>query len=136
MIDIEGAARAAGIHDFILSLPLGYATRIGDGGQGLSGGQAQRIAIARAFLGYPKVIILDEATSALDTESAAVVRRSITHIVKEQQDMTVIVITHDKEMMKVAERIVVLDKGKVVESGSYEDLARKEGQFSRLIGAR
>lgn len=136
--NVKAASMAAGIHEFISSLPNGYDTIIGEGGMGLSGGQAQRIVIARALARRPNVLILDEATSALDQESASVIRESILRIRRLQREkgekvMTVIVITHSKDMMKMCDGVAMLDQGRVVEEGSYEDLLRQEGRFSTWI---
>jgi ATP-binding cassette subfamily B (MDR/TAP) protein 1 len=137
-VNVRAAAIAAGIHDFISSLPEGYDTLIGEGGMGLSGGQAQRIAIARALARRPNVLILDEATSALDVESAQVIRETIRDLLLHDRrqggrNMTVIIITHSKDMMKMAERIVMMDKGRVVEEGGYRELIRRNGEFARLL---
>ena len=145
------AAIDAGIHEFITSLPDGYDTIIGDGGQGISGGQAQRIAIARALVRHPKLLILDEATSALDSESAEVIRDAISKLLHHNQqddefedirwtrntaemERAVVIITHNTEMMKVAARIVVLEEGRIVEEGGWDELRRREGAFVRLLG--
>ncbi|KAF2212399.1 hypothetical protein CERZMDRAFT_41736 [Cercospora zeae-maydis SCOH1-5] len=131
---IISAAQKAGIHDFILSLPSGYSTPIGEGGLGLSGGQAQRIAIARALVRNPSVLILDEATSALDIETANLIRQTIQSLIEtsrsdpaRSQPMTVIIITHHKSMMEIAERVVVLDDGRIAEMGTFGELSRREG---------
>jgi ATP-binding cassette subfamily B (MDR/TAP) protein 1 len=138
--NIEHAARQADIHDFIMSLPDGYATQIGEGGQGLSGGQSQRIAIARALVRRPAVLILDEATSALDSESADMIRETVSRLTRSRggggrEGMAVIIITHNVEMMCVAERIVMLEHGRVVEEGSYKNLIRARGKFASLVRA-
>lgn len=131
---IAEAARSAGIHTFIKSLPAGYATLIGDGGLGLSGGQAQRVAIARALVRKPSVLILDEATSALDVESANLVRDTLKALLNEAgRDMTVIIITHSREQMEIAERIVVLDQGQVVEEGTFDELLASNGALVNLL---
>lgn len=131
---IESASRLAGIHDFIQSLPLGYEAPIGDGGMGLSGGQAQRVVIARALVRKPKVLILDEATSALDVESATLVRQTICNLLHDKStSMTVIIITHSRDMMEIAERVVVLDQGSIVEEGGFDELLAKNGHLTNLL---
>ncbi|KAK4935815.1 ATP-dependent permease [Elasticomyces elasticus] len=131
---IEASARATGIHEFIQSLPQGYATLIGDGGLGISGGQAQRIVIARALIQDPKILILDEATSALDHESAEVIRRSIINLTRREGGKpTVIVVTHVEEMMSFANHVVALDKGRMVEEGSFQDLVDRKGKLWELL---
>ena len=130
---IRAAAQAAGIDEFIESLPKGYQTPVGDGGFGLSGGQAQRLAIARALVRKPEVLILDEATSALDVESAEVVRESVRSLVTSIRGMTVIIITHSQEMMEMAEHIIVLKDGRVTEQGPYAELLKRGGEFRRLL---
>ncbi|KAK4508740.1 hypothetical protein PRZ48_002479 [Zasmidium cellare] len=129
--NIELAAHQAGIHEFITSLPSGYSTPIGDGGTGLSGGQAQRIAIARALVRHPAVLILDEATSALDVESANLIRETIKSLLGGR--MTVVIITHHRDMMEIAERVVVLDRGRVVEEGSFQELIARGGALGNLL---
>jgi ATP-binding cassette subfamily B (MDR/TAP) protein 1 len=124
---VRVAAEAAGIDDFILSLPNGYFTVIGDGGIGLSGGQKQRLVIARALLREPQILILDEATSSLDPAGAEIVRQTVQELVASRNNLTVIIITHAKAMIEIADHVVVLDQGVVVEDGSYRDLAHRVG---------
>lgn len=124
---VRTAAEAAGIDDFISSLPNGYSTVIGDGGVGLSGGQKQRVVIARALLRQPQILILDEATSSLDPAGAEVVRQTVQRLVAERGDLTVILITHAKEMIEIADHVVVLDQGFVVEDGPYDLLIERVG---------
>ncbi|GIC91035.1 uncharacterized protein Aud_007476 [Aspergillus udagawae] len=124
---VRAAAQAAGIDDFIVSLPSGYSTAIGDGGVGLSGGQAQRLVIARAVVRRPQMLILDEATSNLDPESAKVIRQTVQRLVSARSGLTVIIITHSREMMEIADNIVVLQQGSIVEQGPYDVLARRRG---------
>lgn len=131
--NIRAAATAAGIDDFISSLPHGYETRIGAGGTGLSGGQAQRIAIARAIARRPKLLVLDEATSGLDGESARGVRETVMKMGRE--GCGVIAVTHEAEMMRVCDEVVVLKGGVVVERGKFEELVgRSGGELRRLVG--
>lgn len=127
MPTVRAAAEAAGIDDFISSLPAGYLTVIGAGGVGLSGGQKQRIVIARALLRQPQILILDEATSSLDPAGAEIVRQTVRRLVSVRRDLTVIIITHAREMIEIADHVVVLDQGVVVEDGSYHALARRVG---------
>lgn len=124
---VRAAAQAAGIDDFISSLPQGYFTVIGDGGIGLSGGQKQRVVIARALIRQPQILILDEATSSLDPAGAEIVRQTVQRLVAERLGLTVVIITHAKEVIEIADHVVVLDQGVVVEDGSYDILARQVG---------
>ncbi|KAK5276594.1 ATP-dependent permease, partial [Cryomyces antarcticus] len=100
---------------------------------GISGGQAQRISIARALVRKPGVLILDEATSALDVESAATIRDTIQQLVNSGTDMTVLIITHSRDMMRIAQNIVMLDQGQVVEEGGFDELMARKGEFARLL---
>ncbi|EER45495.1 ABC a-pheromone efflux pump AtrD [Histoplasma capsulatum H143] len=127
--NIRSAAQAAGIDEFITSLPEGYDTIIGDGGLSVSGGQAQRVVIARALARKPRMLILDEATSNLDMHSAEQIRRTVKDLLMGNggQLLTVVIITHAVEMMEIADRVVVVDKGCVVEEGPFLELMGKAG---------
>ncbi len=126
---VEEAAGAANADEFIRGLSEGYETFIGDRGAKLSGGQRQRIAIARALLKDPKILILDEATSALDSESEISVQQALEKLMK---DRTTLVIAHRLSTVQNADRIIVLEKGTVVQEGSHEDLIRQEGVYKKL----
>jgi subfamily B ATP-binding cassette protein HlyB/CyaB len=127
---VIAAAQLAGAHDFITQLPEGYDTKVGDNGAGLSGGQRQRIAIARALVTNPRILIFDEATSALDYESENAVMQNMRAIC---QGRTVLIIAHRLSTVRLANRIVVVDKGKIVESGRHEELVdRPGGQYAHL----
>ncbi|MDD0973947.1 type I secretion system permease/ATPase [Pseudomonas fontis] len=124
------AAKMAGAHEFILELPEGYDTLVGEHGASLSGGQRQRIAIARALIGNPRILIFDEATSALDYESERVIQNNMQAIASGR---TVIIIAHRLSAVRDANRIVVMDRGQIVEQGSHlELLAHQAGHYSRL----
>ncbi|OON41736.1 peptidase C39 [Izhakiella australiensis] len=124
------AARMAGAHEFIQELPEGYDTLVGEHGASLSGGQRQRLAIARALLGNPRILIFDEATSALDYESERLVQQNMRQIC---QGRTVIIIAHRLSAVRNAHRILVMDRGQVVEQGSHQELlGRDDGLYSRL----
>ncbi|MDF2722673.1 MAG: hypothetical protein K0Q59_2348, partial [Paenibacillus sp.] len=128
--EVERAARLAGAHEFIEALPLGYDTMIGEGGIRLSGGQRQRIVIARALMNNPRILLFDEATSALDTESERVIQQNMEHML---QGRTSIMIAHRLSTIRHADRIVVLDQGAIVESGSHEELIRQQGIYHHLL---
>ena len=123
------AARIANAHEFIVNLEKGYYTNIGDRGGKLSGGQCQRLAIARAVLKNPPILILDEATSALDTESERLVQDALVKLMKNR---TAIVIAHRLSTIRNADKIIVLDSGKIVEEGNHEELTAKNGIYKRL----
>ncbi|KAF7922906.1 hypothetical protein EAE99_007098 [Botrytis elliptica] len=128
------SAKDAGIHEFITSLPQSYNTMVGDGGQELSGGQAQRIVISRALVRKPKLLILDEATSGLDGGSAEVIRETVQKL-KKREGMATLVVSHTAEMMKMAGRVVMMEEGKIVESGGFDELKnRVGGKFGALVG--
>ena len=123
------AAKRANAYEFIMELPQGFDTNIGERGVMLSGGQRQRIAIARALLRNPDILILDEATSALDTISEKLVQEAIEALCSER---TTLVIAHRLSTIKQADQIVVLDQGKIVETGTHDELLKKGGYYSRL----
>ncbi|PWY86053.1 P-loop containing nucleoside triphosphate hydrolase protein [Aspergillus heteromorphus CBS 117.55] len=134
MSSVRAAAQAAGIDEFVTSLPDGYLTLIGDGGAGLSGGQAQRLVIARALVRQPQILILDEATSSLDPSNATIIRQTVQRLAAARRGLTVLIITHARDMMEIADNIIVLEQGRVVEEGSYRELARlPEGKLRALI---
>lgn len=127
--EIEEAARNADIHDFIMTLPDGYETRVGERGSRLSGGQRQRIAIARAIIRKPSLIILDEATSSLDPQTEVSVNNTIREI---GRGRTVLSVTHRLASITHCDRIFVLKEGKVVEHGKHEELLSKDGVYLKL----
>ncbi|MDS9946100.1 MAG: ABC transporter ATP-binding protein/permease [Planktomarina sp.] len=127
--DIEAAAKAAQIHDFVTSLPLGYNTTVGERGLKLSGGEKQRVGIARTLLKNPPILLLDEATSALDTETEHDIQESL---IAMGQGRTVLIIAHRLSTVVHADQIVVLEQGKIVEQGSHDELLAKEGRYSHL----
>ncbi|HSG27897.1 MAG TPA: ATP-binding cassette domain-containing protein, partial [Candidatus Krumholzibacterium sp.] len=126
---VEAAASAANAHNFITEMPEGYDTVIGDRGVQLSGGQRQRLAIARALLKNPQILILDEATSSLDVESEALVQEAIERLVKGR---TTLVIAHRLSTIKSADRIVVVEDGRIIQTGTHEELIGEEGTYRKL----
>jgi len=126
---IQEAAIQANAHDFISRIPQGYDTVIGDRGMRISGGERQRIAIARALLKNPPILILDEATSQLDSESERIVQEALDRLIRGR---TVFVIAHRLTTVRNANRIVVLDKGIIAESGAHDELLGKDGLYKRL----
>jgi ATP-binding cassette subfamily B protein len=127
--EIVSAARAAAAHEFIMTLPNGYNTRVGERGASLSGGQRQRVAIARSVLQRPQILILDEATSALDYNTERQVFLNLKEVFK---DHTVFFITHRLASIKSADIIVMMDKGTVAEEGTHEELMAKKGLYYTL----
>jgi len=123
------AAKAANIHDFIISLPEAYDTDVGERGHRLSGGEKQRISIARALLRDPKILILDEATSSVDTATESLIQEALERLM---ENRTSIIIAHRLSTLRNADKIVVIDHGEIVEEGSHEELIRLGGLYSRL----
>ncbi|MER6736231.1 ABC transporter ATP-binding protein [Streptomyces puniciscabiei] len=128
--ELQAAARAAQIHDHIAALPDGYDTVVGERGHRFSGGEKQRLAIARTILRDPPVLILDEATSALDTRTEAAVQEAIDAL---SADRTTITIAHRLSTIRGADQIVVLDSGRVAERGSHEELLELDGRYAALV---
>ena len=126
---IEAAARAANIHEFVLGLPRGYDTVVGERGSNLSGGQMQRLTIARAIARDPEILFLDEATSALDSENEELVQRALDNL---RRGRTSFVIAHRLSTIASADIIVVLDKGRIVEQGSHDELLARQGAYRRM----
>ncbi|MER6585478.1 ABC transporter ATP-binding protein [Micromonospora chalcea] len=129
--DIEAAARAARIHDLIAALPDGYDTMVGSRGHRFSGGEQQRLAIARTLLRDPRILVLDEATSALDTETERAVQRALDELARGR---TVVTIAHRLSTVRDADRIAVLDHGRIVESGTHDALLDRRGRYAALVG--
>jgi len=127
--EIVEAAKAAACHDFIMSLPNGYQTAVGEGGSTLSGGEKQRISIARAILSNAPIVFLDEATASLDPENEILIQKAIDELVKNK---TVLVIAHRLQSVMNADDIIVLDDGKIIEEGNHETLLEKNGRYAGL----
>ncbi|MGB0854163.1 MAG: ATP-binding cassette domain-containing protein, partial [Pikeienuella sp.] len=127
--EIVEAARSAQIHDFIMGLPEGYDTPVGERGLKLSGGEKQRVAIARTILKNPPILILDEATSALDTGTESEIQDSLKRL---GANRTVLTIAHRLSTVVHADEIIVLDKGIIAERGAHEDLLAKNGRYAAM----
>jgi ATP-binding cassette subfamily B protein len=127
--EIENAARAAQIHDLIVNLPDGYETTVGSRGHRFSGGEKQRIAIARTLLRNPRVLVLDEATSALDTETERAVQQAFDALAVGR---TTITIAHRLSTVRHADQIAVVDHGRIVESGTHDSLLEHAGRYAAL----
>ena len=127
--EIEEAARHAHIHDFIMGLPDGYQTMVGERGLKLSGGEKQRVAIARVILKAPKVLVFDEATSALDTKTEREIQASLAEV---STDRTTLVIAHRLSTIVDADEILVLDDGRIVERGEHRELLLRRGVYAAM----
>jgi ATP-binding cassette subfamily B protein len=126
---IEAAARAARIHDVIAALPDGYDTMVGSRGHRFSGGEKQRIAIARTLLRDPRILVLDEATSALDNETERAVQKAFDEL---SRGRTTVTIAHRLSTIRDADQIVVVDGGRVAEAGTHDDLVGAGGRYAAL----
>ncbi len=127
--EVEGVAKLANAHEFIMKLPQKYKTLVGERGVKLSGGQRQRVAIARAMIKNAPILILDEATSALDSESESLIQEALWRLM---QNRTAIVIAHRLSTIQKMDRIIVLDEGKIVEQGTHKELIRLNGNYAKL----
>ena len=131
--EVVAAAKKAACHDFILSLPEGYQTKIGEGGASLSGGERQRISIARAIIKDAPIIILDEATANVDPENEEALMQAIQALTR---DKTIIMIAHRLKTVEHVDQIIVLNQGRIVEQGKHQELLAKRGLYSRFIQER
>lgn len=128
--EIDEAARKAGIHELVESLPEGYHTRVGEGGRGLSGGEKQRIALARAFLKKPTIILFDEPTTGLDLQTERILQQSIAEL---SRNATVITVAHRLHTIRDSDQIVYLDNGRVAAVGPHEELAANFTPYQNLL---
>jgi ATP-binding cassette subfamily B protein len=131
--EVIKSAKIANAHDFIIRFTDGYDTRVGEKGQRLSGGEKQRIAIARAILHDPKILILDEATASVDTETEYQIQEALGRLIKNR---TTFAIAHRLSTLRNATRLLVLDKGKQIELGTHEELIRSKGKYYSLVMAQ
>jgi len=131
--EIVKAARAANAHEFIMRLPHGYDSLVGERGQSLSGGERQRISIARALLIDPRILILDEATSSVDSTTEKAIQAALDNLV---QGRTTIAIAHRLSTLRRADRLVVLERGEMVETGSHDELMARRGAYHALHQAQ
>ena len=128
--EIEQAAKAAAIHDVILSFPEGYKTLVGERGVTLSGGQKQRVTIARTLLKNPRILIMDDSTSSVDTETEAEIRQAMQNLMKNR---TTFIIAHRIQSIMAADLILVMDKGRVVQTGTHSQLIQQEGIYQQIF---
>lgn len=131
--EVFAAAKIANAHEFIIKLPDAYNTVVGENGYSLSGGERQRVAIARAILRDPKILILDEATASLDTETESKIQEALQRLIKGR---TTIAIAHRLSTLRHADRLIVLEKGKLAEQGSHEELLKNKGIYYNLVMAQ
>ena len=131
--EVINAAKASGCHDFIMGLENGYDTVIGEGGASLSGGEKQRIAIARAIMKNAPIIILDEATANVDPENEKELTGAVENLTKHK---TIIMIAHRLKKVRNADQILVVDKGRIVQKGRHEELMAQEGIYKNFISGR
>jgi ATP-binding cassette subfamily B protein len=127
--EIENAARAANIHDFVMGLPERYETIVGERGYRLSGGEKQRLSLARVILKNPRILVLDEATSSLDSQSEALIQEALKRVMAGR---TSIVIAHRLGTILAADLILVIDQGQIVERGTHNELLMRAGLYARL----
>ena len=130
---IEAAARSARAHEFIVDLPEGYDTEIGERGATLSGGQRQRLCLARALVKEPAILVMDEPTASIDAVSARLVNEAVARV---HRNRTLIVISHEYSDMASYDRILVLQNGRLVESGAHEALLKARGTYLALVEPR
>lgn len=127
--EVEAAARAAAVHDVVMSFPKGYDTLVGERGVTLSGGQKQRVALARTLLKNPRILMLDDSTSSVDTETEAEIRSALKRLMKNR---TTIIIAHRVQSLMTADLILVLDKGRIVQRGTHDELMAQPGIYRQV----